>query len=87
MVKYVFQKWKKNIAIRFNFLSNHLLANLDGATDYVTSQSSERIDFHCNHDKADTKMFTHIKFLCDNTRLNKIIIVSPDTDVTVISFH
>ena len=78
---------EKNIAIRFNFPSNHFLANLDGATDYVTSQSSERIDFHWNHDKADTKMFTYNKFLCDNIRLSKIIIVSPDTDVTVISLQ
>ena len=27
------------------------------------------------------------EFLCDNIRLNRFIIVSPDTDVTVISLH
>ena len=77
---------ERNIVIRFNFLSNHFLANLDGAADRATSQSSERIDFYCDHEGADTKMFTlDIKFLCDNIHLNRIIIASPDTDVTVIS--
>ena len=60
-----FLKMERNIVIRFNLLSNHFLANLDGATDCVTSQSSERIDFYCDHEGADTKMFRYIKFLCD----------------------
>ena len=30
-------------------------------------------------------MFAYIKFLCDTIRLNKVIIVSPDTDVAVAS--
>ena len=37
--------------------------------------------------EADTKMFANSKFLCDNIRLNRIIVVSPDTDVRVISLH
>ena len=61
------------------------LANLDDATDGVTSQSSERIDFYGKHKEADAEMFANIKFLCDNIRLNRIIIVSTDTDVTMIS--
>ena len=32
------------------------LTNLDGATQRVTSQSSEIIDFYCDHEEADTKM-------------------------------
>ena len=64
------------------------LANLDCATDRVTSQSSERTDFYYDHEEADTKMFAaYIKFLCDNIRLNRVIIVSPDTDVAVISLY
>ena len=63
------------------------LLNLDGAADRVTSQDSERIDFYCYYEEADTKMFAYIKFLCDNIRLNRIIILSPDTDVTVISLY
>ena len=53
----------------------------------VTSQSSERIDFFCDREEADTKMFAYIKFLCDNIRLNRIIIISPDTDIKVISLY
>ena len=56
------------------------LSNLDDAIDCLTSQSSE-------NEEADTKMFVYIKFLCDNICLNRIITVSPDTDVTVISLH
>ena len=46
---------ERNIVIRFNFLSNHFLANLDGAADRVTSQISKRIDFYCDHEEPDTK--------------------------------
>ena len=46
------------------------MTNLDGAADRVTRQSSERIDFYCNHKEPDTKMFAYIKFLCDNIHLN-----------------
>ena len=30
-------------------------------------------------------MFVYIMFICDNIRLNRVTIVSPDTDVAVIS--
>ena len=70
---------------------NICLANLDGAADRATSQSSERTDLYCDHEEADTKIFALIKFLCDKEhkfiRLNSIIIVLPDTDVTVISLY
>ena len=39
-----------------------------------------------DHEEADTKIFAHIKFLCENIRLNRIVIVSPDNDVTGISY-
>ena len=32
-------------------------------------------------------MVTYIKFLCDNIRLSTVTIVSPDTDVAVISLY
>ena len=58
-----------------------------GTADRVTSQSGERIDFACDHEEAGTKMFAYIKLLCDNIRLNRIIIVSVDTNITVVSLH
>ena len=63
------------------------MANLDGATDRAVSQNSEKTGFYCDQGEADTKIFAYIRFLCDNIRLNRIIIVSPDTDVTVISLY
>ena len=32
-------------------------------------------------------MFAYIKIFCDNIRLNRVIIVSPDSDVAVISLY
>ena len=45
------------------FFQTNYLTNLDGTTDPVTSQSSERTDFDCYHKEADTKMFWYIKLL------------------------
>ena len=67
------------------FFQANYLANLDWAPYGVTSQRSERIDFYCNHEEADSKMFAYIKSL-DNICLNRII-VSPDSDVAVISLY
>ena len=63
-----------------HYQKEHYLSNLDGATDCVTSQSSEIVDFYCDHEEAETKIFPHIKFLCDNICLGRVTIVSPDTD-------
>ena len=60
------------------------LVNLDGTTDRVTSQSSERIHIYCDHEDTDIKMFAYFKLLCDNIPLNMVIIISPGSDVTVI---
>ena len=63
------------------------LANLDGTTDHVKSQRSERIDFYRKYKEADTKMFAHVKFLGDKIRVNRVIIVWPDSYVAVISLY
>ena len=60
------------------------LANLDGAADCVTRQSCERINFYCGHEEAVLEMFAYIKFFCHNIHLNRVIIVSPDSDGAVI---
>ena len=84
-MKYLFQK-QRNIQVLTSFQTIYLTI-IDGATDCVTSQSSGRIDFYCNHEEADTKMFPYIKFLCDNIHLSRVTIVSPDTDIAVISLY
>ena len=86
-IKYIFQKWRETLPNVLTSSQTIYLANLDGATDRVTSQSSERIAFYCDHEEADMKMVAHIKFLCDNICLNKVIIVLPDSDAAVISLY
>ena len=71
----------------FTSFQTNYSTNLDGATDRVTRQSSERIRFYCDHEAAKTNMFANIKFLCDNIRMNRVIIVSSDSDVAVISLY
>ena len=66
-------------------LKPYFWANLYGVIARLTSQSSEITDFYCDHKKADTKMLVYIKFLCDDIRSNRVIIVLPDTDVVMIS--
>ena len=87
LVKQVFQKLREKLPYVLTSSQTIYLANLNGATDRVTSKSSERIYFYCDHEEAVTKMFAYIKFLSNNIRLNRITIVSPDTDVTVISLY
>ena len=87
LVKYVFQKQRKTLPKVLNSFQTIYLTNLDGATDRVKSQGNKRINFYCDRKESGTKMFAYIKFLCDNIRLSRVAIVSPDTDVAVISLY
>ena len=60
-----------------SFQTNYL-ANLDKHN--ITSQRSERIDFYCNDEEADSKMFPYLKL---NRILNRIIVLL-DSDAAVI---
>ena len=86
-MKYLFQKWEETLPNVLTSSKTIYLTNPDGSTDRVTRQSNERICFYCDHEEADKKMFAYIKFLCDSIRLTRVIIVSPETDVAVISFY
>ena len=70
--KHLFWKRRGTLQKVLTPLQTNYFANHDGAADCVTSQRSERIDFYCNHEEANSKMFANIKFLCDNIRLNQI---------------
>ena len=87
MVNYVFQQWKEILPEHLSSYQSVYLANLDGTTDFVTKEYSKKIKFYCDHDEADTKMFTYIKFLSNTVQLKRVIIDSPDTDVAVISLY
>ena len=73
MVKYLFQKLRETMPNVLASSQTIYLANRDGATDRATNQSSERIDFYCDHEEAVLKMYAYIKFLCDNIRLNRML--------------
>ena len=61
------------------------LADIDGSTIKITQQGSAVLEFKSNQDKADTKMFAYRKYIAREHPIKKMIISSPDTDVTVIS--
>ena len=52
LVKYLFQKWRETLPDVLNSSQTIYLANLGGGTDRVTGQSSERIDYYCNHEES-----------------------------------
>ena len=87
LVNYIFQHWKESLSGHLSSFQSVFLANLDGTTDCATSECCNRIEFYCNHEEADTKMFSYVKFLCDTAHLKQVIIDSPDTDVAVISLY
>ena len=62
LVKYLFQKKIETLPHFLTSSRTIYLTSLDGATDHVTSQSSESTDFYCNQEEADTKMFACFKF-------------------------
>ena len=84
LVKYVFQKQRETLSKVLTFSESIYLTNLDGGTDRVTNQRNERIDFYCHHKEADTKIFSYIKFLCDNTRLRRISLYESLTNLTFL---
>ena len=66
------------------------LSNKTNMVNYVFQQwkkMSEKIKFYCDHEEADTKMFTKINFLSNTVQLKRVIIDSPETDVAVISLY
>ena len=87
MLKYFFEKWREIFPNVLTSSQTIYLENLDGAADCVRSQSSKRIDFYCNYEETNTKMFVYIKFVCHNICLDRVIIVSPDTDVAAMSLY
>ena len=75
LIKYLFQKCRETLLNVLTSSQTIYLATLDDATDRLTSQSSERSD--CDHEVADAKMVAYIKFFCDSSCLNRVVIVSP----------
>ena len=54
LAQYLFQKWRETLLYLLTSSQSIYLVNLDGTKDRVTSQSSKKIDFYCNHEETKT---------------------------------
>ena len=64
------------------------IGKIDGTTWEVTAtESSEIVELACDREEADSRMFVYAAYLCNNQNLNRLIILSPDTDVIIIAFY
>ena len=45
----------------------------------------KKIEFYCDHEEADTKMFAYFQLLSNTVQLKRVIINSPDTSPCDIS--
>ena len=62
------------------------IGKIDGTIWEVTAtESSEIGELADDHEEADSRMFVYAAYLCNNQNRNRLIILSPDTDVIVIS--
>ena len=84
LVNYVFEKWKT--AFSESLCNNQLIlmANLDGTVTRCTYNQFTTLDWTCDHEEADSKMFVFCKHLLEQYHVKRIIICSPDNDVAVI---
>ena len=65
-----------------------IVGKIDGTTWEVTTENvSEIEELKCDHEEADSRIFVYASFLCNNRNLNRVIIMSPDTDVAVIACY
>ena len=90
LVKYLYQKWRETLPNVLASSQTIDLANLDGATDKVVQQTKvvKELIFVATTKKLTQKCLRmYIKFLCNNIRLKRVIIVSRDTDAVVISLY
>ena len=64
-----------------------MIAHLDGTITLVKNSHSEKLDWACDYEEADTKMFVACKYLVDRHNIQRIIIYSPDTDVLMYLYE
>ena len=84
LVNYVFSRWRKHIPEKLSPCQHVILANMDGTCVELCETGCTELDWECDHEEADSKMFVYCKYLATRYELSRIIISSPDTDVAVI---
>ena len=63
------------------------MANLNGTTSLIKNIGSCQLNFTCDHEEADTKMFVYLEHIIREIPVQRAIIHSPDTDVAIISLY
>ena len=88
MVNHLFKQWKEILSEYLSWYQSVYLANLNGTTHFVTKDAAKKeIEFYCDHEEADTKVFAYVQFFSNTVQLKRVIINSPDTEVPVISLY
>ena len=88
MVNHLFKQWKEILSEHLSWYQSVYLANLNGTTHFVTKDATKKeIEFYCDHEEADAKVFAYVQFFSNTVQLKRVIINSPDTEVPVISLY
>ena len=80
-------KWRYNFDKKLSYNQVIYLADTDGSTIKIPQQDSAVLEFKDDHEEANTQMFANLKYSATRHLIKKIIIVSPDTYVTVVCFQ
>ena len=87
LVNFVFDFWTRIFQTKLKQDQLVIFANLDGTFNQVSKNQSSFLNCICDHEEADTKMLVVAKYLIDQHQIQDLVIVSPDTDVAVISCY
>ena len=63
------------------------LADIDGLTTKIGTSTTTVLEFTCDQEEADTRMFAYRKYIAIRNSIQRLIIFFPDTDVAVISCY
>jgi len=83
LITYLFDKWIDSFPQKLDDSQVIYFAKPNGTTIRIQQTSNEQLEWHCDHDEADSKMFVYCKLLTEYN-LSRIVVVSPDTDVLVL---
>lgn len=87
LIDYIFHRLKSTVQSKLRSRQEITLCFNDGSAIKFTNTSSETLDFRCDHEEADSKMFVYLHHASLSTNIKRIIINSPDTDVAVIACY
>ena len=87
LVNYIFESWKNSLPLTLTDYQTMILCHLDGTSLKIQQQSTTQLDWTCDNEEADSKMFVYVDYIAKTEDLQRIIIHSPDTDVAIIACY